>query len=134
MFYHCVALGKPGEAPEHRHLILVRSKADLDSSQASVGSIAVSAMTRLGIDVLLARIVEVANSLLPGEDALALNRRQALALSEVETALREASASPDVVLAADHFRGARNAMDRLTGRAGVEDMLDALFGRFCLGK
>jgi tRNA modification GTPase len=26
------------------------------------------------------------------------------------------------------------AFDRLSGRAGVEDMLDALFGRFCLGK
>ena len=26
------------------------------------------------------------------------------------------------------------AFDRLTGRAGVEDLLDALFGRFCLGK
>ncbi len=26
------------------------------------------------------------------------------------------------------------AFDRLTGRAGVEDVLDALFGRFCLGK
>jgi tRNA modification GTPase len=29
---------------------------------------------------------------------------------------------------------ARLALDRVTGRAGVEDMLDALFGRFCIGK
>ena len=29
---------------------------------------------------------------------------------------------------------ARTALDRVTGRAGVEDMLDALFGRFCIGK
>ena len=26
------------------------------------------------------------------------------------------------------------ALDRITGKAGVEDMLDALFGRFCIGK
>jgi tRNA modification GTPase len=39
-----------------------------------------------------------------------------------------------LVLAADDLRVARSAFDRLTGRAGVEDVLDALFSRFCLGK
>ena len=29
---------------------------------------------------------------------------------------------------------ARESFDQITGRAGVDDMLDALFGRFCLGK
>ena len=33
-----------------------------------------------------------------------------------------------------HCASARVAFDRITGRAGVEDLLDALFGRFCLGK
>jgi tRNA modification GTPase len=32
------------------------------------------------------------------------------------------------------LRAARTALDRVTGKAGVEDMLDALFGRFCIGK
>jgi tRNA modification GTPase len=40
----------------------------------------------------------------------------------------------DVLLVAENLRSARNAFDRLTGRAGVEDVLDALFSRFCLGK
>jgi len=39
-----------------------------------------------------------------------------------------------VVIVAESLRQARAAFDRLTGRAGVEDLLDALFGRFCLGK
>ena len=30
--------------------------------------------------------------------------------------------------------GELSALDRITGRAGVEDMLDALFGAFCVGK
>ena len=34
----------------------------------------------------------------------------------------------DVVLVAEDLRLARGAFDRLTGRAGVEDVLDALFG------
>jgi tRNA modification GTPase len=37
-------------------------------------------------------------------------------------------------VSAEHLRRARAALDRLTGRAGVEDMLDALFGTFCVGK
>ena len=28
----------------------------------------------------------------------------------------------------------REALDRLTGKAATEQMLDALFGRFCIGK
>ena len=128
-------LGETDRAPEHHCMIKVHSRADeVGRGIAPAQSIAVSAVTRVGITTLIAGIVERANALLPGEDALALNRRQAAALADVEKDLRDASATPDVVLAADHFRSARNSFDRLTGRAGVEDMLDALFGRFCLGK
>jgi tRNA modification GTPase len=35
---------------------------------------------------------------------------------------------------AEELRRARSAFDRLTGRAATEDMLDSLFGRFCIGK
>jgi tRNA modification GTPase len=38
------------------------------------------------------------------------------------------------LFAAEGLRLARAALDRITGRAGVENMLDALFGRFCIGK
>jgi tRNA modification GTPase len=39
-----------------------------------------------------------------------------------------------MIIAAEALRQARVEIDRVTGRAGVEDMLDALFGRFCIGK
>ena len=39
-----------------------------------------------------------------------------------------------MLIAAEALRQARMELDRVTGRAGVEDMLDALFGRFCIGK
>jgi tRNA modification GTPase len=41
---------------------------------------------------------------------------------------------PDEVVAADHLRCCRQALDELTGRVGTEEMLDALFGTFCIGK
>jgi len=128
-------LGELDGAPDHARVILVHSKSDQqDRVDVPNPSIAVSARTRAGIDALVARMVELSQTLLPGEDALALNRRQAAALASVESDLRDSGKTSDIVLVADHFRSARNGLDRLTGRAGVEDMLDALFGRFCLGK
>ena len=130
-----VWLGKRAEAPDHDRLIVVHSKFDQpERADVPAGSIGVSAVTRAGLDALVARIVELADALLPREDALALNRRQAAALAEVEKDLRSASNTSEIVIAADDFRNARNGLDRLSGRAGVEDMLDTLFARFCLGK
>ena len=40
----------------------------------------------------------------------------------------------DLVRTAEGLRLARSSFDRLSGRVGVEDVLDAVFGRFCLGK
>ena len=128
-------LGDPGEAPKHRHRILLHSKCDLPQTlPAPSGSLAVSAVTGAGLSELAAAIISEARQLLPAEGQLALNRRQAEAIADAQVALAGAAASSDIVLAAESLRQARRALDRLTGRAGVEDLLDALFGRFCLGK
>jgi tRNA modification GTPase len=66
--------------------------------------------------------------------AIALNRWQARHVAEAAEAWEEAAGARDAVLLAEGLRQARSAFDRLTGRAGVEDLLDALFSRFCLGK
>jgi tRNA modification GTPase len=128
-------LGDPSEAPSHRALLNVHSRCDLPERCASPsGSLAVSAVTGEGLDGLLRRIGELATSILPGEGAIALNRRQAQQLAEAVAALERGMSADDIVLLADDLRVARQAFDKLTGRAGVEDVLDALFGRFCLGK
>ena len=48
--------------------------------------------------------------------------------------LRRAAGLADPILVAEELRSARASLDRISGLAGVEDLLDALFGRFCLGK
>jgi tRNA modification GTPase len=98
------------------------------------GSLAVSSLAQQGIAELLAAIEQTARTVLPAEDAIALNRRQAAHVEEAAAALGRAGSTRDHVLLAEDLRVARGAFDRLTGRAGVEDVLDALFGRFCLGK
>jgi tRNA modification GTPase len=130
-----VWLGEADEAPAHPRLIKVHAKADLpERGEAPKGSLAVSAKTGEGLKLLLARIGEEAAALLPGEDAIALNRRQATHIGEAAQALDGAASAGDPVIAAEELRHARAAFDRLTGRVGVEDVLDALFSRFCLGK
>jgi tRNA modification GTPase len=128
-----VWLGNPNEASEHPRLIRLHPKADL-GGEVPRGSIAVSAKTGEGIKLLLERIGKEAAALLPCAGAIALNRRQAGHIEAAARAISEAADARDVVLAAEHMRFARTAFDRLTGRAGVEDVLDALFSRFCLGK
>jgi tRNA modification GTPase len=128
-----VWLGDPGDTPVHPRPIKVHAKADLGDTPPS-GSIAVSSITGQGIRDLLAQIGALASSLLPAEDAISLNRRQAAHIEQAAAALDEAANARDVAVIAEGLRAARTEFDRLTGRAGVEDVLDALFSRFCLGK
>ena len=130
-----VWLGDRNEAPRHPRLVYVQSKADLPGREISPeGSLSVSTLTGVGLADLLERVGYLAKEILPTEGAIALNRRQALHIEQAHAELVEAESESDVVVLAEHLRAARNAFDRLTGRAGIEDVLDALFGRFCLGK
>jgi len=126
-------LGDAEAAADHPRRINVHAKSDI-SAPPPPGSIAVSSLTGEGVAALLGEVESMARSVLPGEDSIALNRRQAAHLTEAEAALFAAAAGHELVLIAEHLRLARVCFDRLTGRAGVEDVLDSLFGRFCLGK
>lgn len=130
-----VWLGEPGDAPDHPRMIRIQAKSDLpDREEAPEDSLAVSSVTGAGIAHLLGSIEMLARGILPAEDAIALNRRQAGHLGQAAESLGEASRATGPILIAEDLRLARGAFDRLTGRAGVEDVLDTLFSRFCLGK
>jgi len=129
-----VWLGDPSEAPRHPRAVKILPKADLASRAPGAGGLPVSSLTGEGMTELLAEIERLARFILPADDALSLNRRQATHLHEAASALDGINACVDLVLAAEKVRVARVAFDQLTGRAGVEDVLDTLFSRFCLGK
>jgi tRNA modification GTPase len=88
----------------------------------------------VGLSALLQAIAEATEALLPGEGSIALNRRQAALIDRAAAALDEVDGVSDPAVAAELLRRARLAFEQLTGRAGVEDVLDSLFSRFCLGK
>jgi tRNA modification GTPase len=123
-------LGNPDDAPDHRGLVLIAAKADLRHGEG----LPVSALSGQGLEDLSRLLIERARQLLPRGDELALDRRQHDLLTQAERALDRSGALSDPVLIAEELRIARLAIDRISGRAGVEELLDALFGRFCLGK
>jgi tRNA modification GTPase len=128
-------MGEPAEAPSHARLIRVHARADLPGRKvAPENSLPVSSKTGEGLSELMSSIAGLAARLLPAEGAISLNRRQAHLIGTAANHLGAAIKSEELVLFAEEARGARLAFDRLTGRAGVEDVFDALFGRFCLGK
>ena len=122
-------LGTAQDLPEGA--IPVAGKADLVPPQSGWPA---SAVTGEGIAALKAEILRRARELLPRPGALALNRRHKAILAEAMAELDAACEADDPLIIAEHLRAVRGQFDRLTGRAGVEDMLDALFGSLCIGK
>jgi tRNA modification GTPase len=94
----------------------------------------VSARTGEGIDDLKRALAGHARSAMPKPGEMALGRRQRELVEVAADALADAVPFSDPLVLAERLRAARLAFDRLTGRAATEDMLDALFGRFCIGK
>ena len=128
-------LGEPEQAPDHPKLVLVHSKVDIPGrNPAPRGTLAVSSLTGEGLGELMSHIKMCVLDLLPDENKIMLNHRQASHFAEAEDDLRKAAYLQDPVLVAEQLRRAREAFDRLTGRAGLEEVLDSLFARFCLGK
>lgn len=125
-------------------LLHVLAKADLakvDTGAPSRGALALSAATGEGIDALLARIEEIARVAMgDGSDALVTRERHRVALERAAQALDRARSVLDAAgalpteLAAEDLRLATRALESVIGRVDVEDVLDALFASFCIGK
>jgi tRNA modification GTPase len=128
-----VWLGDPADAPHGPEIIIVRSKCDLLASAPGPG-LRVSAVTGEGLDAVIAALAVRGAGLLPADGEAAVNARQRGALQLCLSYIGEAGTAADMLIAAEALRHARHELDRITGRAGTEEMLDVLFGRFCIGK
>lgn len=126
-------LGDPAAAPAGDHVIRIGTKSDLGHS-VSRTDLNVSAVTGDNMAILLSTIIERAALLLPAIGSLALSAVQQSHTRDATAALARASVQPHDVLLAEDLRFALRALDRITGAADTEAMLDTLFGRFCIGK
>lgn len=106
------------------------------SSMADV-SFAISARTGEGVSALVDAVAGFAETFFSGaEAALVTRHRQRELLAKTSAALGRAEAvrAGDEELVAEELRSAAQALGHLTGRVGVEDILDVVFRDFCIGK
>jgi len=126
-------LGDEGEGPVGAWEI----EAQIDRDGHDIKAFArhrISAVSGQGLAGLRADLVATARVALPRPGEVALNERQHRILGEAAEMLNSAGQLTDPLLIAEHLRLARLAFDSLVGRTTTDDMLDALFGRFCIGK
>jgi tRNA modification GTPase len=131
-------LGQRIDAPDHPHCLCIAAQADRGSGIAECSALTaeadltLSARSGHGMDDLHALLVRRARALLPMTGETALNERHRIAIQDALAAI--SNPSDDPLLLAEQLRGALAAINRITGAAGTEAMLDTLFGRFCIGK
>jgi len=118
-------------------LVLV-NKCDLAPAPDLIGGVeplVVSARDGTGLTTLRDRLAEAALRLTGAGQGNQLTRpRHRAALTETVTLLAEAEAADLPELTAEALRSALLALGRLTGRLGVEEILDIVFRDFCIGK
>ena len=101
------------------------------------GAFSISAKTGEGIDALVQRIAGAAAARLGASDAPVITQarhRQALEIALASLEDFQIGDPADTELRAEDLRRAAHAIARITGRVDVEDVLGAIFGRFCIGK
>ncbi len=126
-------------------LVLTKSDLDLESNRSveqlpgCQGLLSVSVLTRDGIGKLEEMMLKAIDAGESAEGALVTSRRHLQALNEAKTSLQRSaegiasSLSPEFVVV--DLTEAVAAIDRITGHAELdEDVLDAIFSTFCLGK
>ena len=126
-------LGPEGEGPDLAWEI--EAKADHQGAERKASAAhRISARTGEGMDELRRALIDKARRAMPAPGSAALNARQRERLSDSVSSLDAAQNENDPLLVAENLRRTRQAFDALLGRTSTEDVLDTLFGRFCIGK
>ena len=129
-------LSDSAEPPPRSDIETIRVATKTDLRPAAEGAIGVCALSGDGLETLAAAIEARARARL-GDGAAALivreRHRQALeqAAESVEAVFGEGGA---LELQAEELRQASRALGRIVGAVDVEEVLDAVFSRFCIGK
>lgn len=128
------------EGTGKRARVVVASKADLPPAWRSeeAGALPVSSLTDEGIDALRAALAQAASPA-PGRDRPAIaNLRHASLLRRAKDAVARAAAAaaegrPEELVLAD-LHEARACFDEVVGVRAPDEVLHAIFDRFCIGK
>lgn len=125
-----------GDAHPPEGALWIHARADIiGREELPLGrDLAVSAATSDGMSALWGSVAGKARNALPRLDDIVLNERQRVLSRQVAAAVGSIAGEADLLLIAERVREALSICDRITGRSDTEAMLDALFGKFCIGK
>lgn len=99
------------------------------------GYITISAKYKQGIDTLIDTIKDrISNNFNQSSTALITRQRYREILNNVFKDLQLFNLSKNIELAAEDIRLAVRNIGKITGRVEVEEILDKIFGSFCIGK
>jgi tRNA modification GTPase len=115
--------------------IRVGNKSDIGVLNPDYYDVLISVKAGHGLEMLTAALGAAAKAVVGSENLVTMQRRQTDLLMKCVVSLdgcRESSR--DVEMIAEHLRAATDCIGRLTGRVDVEELLDAIFSRFCIGK
>jgi tRNA modification GTPase len=122
------------QVPDNVESLYVITKSDL-ADCTPLGFMQVSAKTGSGMLQLVKQLTEAASKLTDTRGAAALARpRQIACVKDTAEALRFALEAEAPELRGEELRIAASALGRLMGTIGVEEILDAVFSGFCIGK
>jgi tRNA modification GTPase len=115
------------------------NKADAAAAAAPQGALALSARTGAGLDTLRQALLAQAGWQPATEGLFIARTRHVQALRDARAHLEAAQGHAAVRdaaldLLAEELRLAHRALMAITGEYGTEDLLGAIFGRFCIGK
>jgi len=105
-----------------------------------VAEIWLSAKTGGGVELLRGAILELAGAEESTHDAFLGRERHLRALGAAQEHLALAAthlsppSAPALELCAEELRQAHDALGEITGAHTADDLLGAIFGRFCIGK
>jgi tRNA modification GTPase len=117
--------------------VLVGTKSDLPRQSARAYDLLISTTHATGLDALRALIVErLKTKVHPQSMAIPSRARHKETLTQALAALRTSlhDSHRGLDLRAEDLRVASDALGRVTGRVDVENLLDVIFGEFCIGK
>ena len=127
--------------PSGTPVLQVWNKIDLvdQEPRATDDDVWVSARTGAGLDALRAALLRLAGWQGAGEGLFMARERHLQALREARDYLAAAHGHAQrrdevLDLFAEELRLAQEALNRITGEFGSDDLLGVIFGRFCIGK
>ncbi len=125
------------QSPVPSAVLRVGTKADLPAVSRNTYDVSISVETGAGLDELREAIGNRLREIVPPHSlAIPTRARHNDSLAECITAIERATSNghADLDLRAEDLRAAGTALGRITGRVDVENLLDVIFGEFCIGK